>query len=674
MNGSPPCLACVVGWFGIGLLACANTKPAGSVLVTVDTDVDVPRLMDRMRVDVFALPGMVWLDSRDVSVRAEPAPGADRGVRNAGAFALPFSFALQADGASSEALLRIRGYRDGKVRDYRGERFEAPVVPAIPLDSVPPACERATTLKLGDSVILDVPAAQPDARGLTCGQASAAGGFAAAKIRVENDGMFTFQIDQMVPNGGFSGYATPMLFIVRNCEEAEPIRACAAAAPASKDFPPELLAITVALDAGDYAVLLANRVPATLEARLSYDVVPSSKPEAGTRTPDVPETASALGPRLVANGIDRTPSTEPEPSVTIDRLARIPLDPNADRVAAIRLTGDCYGVMADLFGMRTCMNATMQLEASVSEGLLPATAGREGSASGRWRPIELPGCDGTMDSHEERVCVPGGVFTLGDGRVLASEADAATPEHVVVVDPFYIDRYEFTVARYRALRASGIPIAGLPVTNSLAIEFDPKDDEHNYCTFAPKDTSSERDDLPLTCVDWTTARSICRALGGTLPTSAQWEFAAAAAGKSEGETLYPWGDQTPGCEDVVYGRWGNKKHGHDDCYSPSSFGPVPVHGLSVAGRDRTPLGIVGLGGNVSEWTLDSHRDYSHACWGWPNRRNPACIDSLAPLRTVKGGAWRQGAAFSRAPIRIGAPPTASDDAVGFRCVYAHASN
>jgi formylglycine-generating enzyme required for sulfatase activity len=72
---------------------------------------------------------------------------------------------------------------------------------------------------------------------------------------------------------------------------------------------------------------------------------------------------------------------------------------------------------------------------------------------------------------------------------------------------------------------------------------------------------------------------------------------------------------------------------------------------------------------VAEWTRDSHRAYSDACWQSQPHLAPECIEAEAPLRTIAGGSWRSPAAGTRAALRIGGAVAGVDPWVGLRCVY-----
>lgn len=651
-------VACALG-------ACEEPLPAGQLFVNVDTDVMVPDFMDRIRVDAYTVNGRTWLESREYLVGASAPETTDAGDQPTGAKSLPASFAITVKDGSARALLRVRGFRAGKVRDYRGERFsEAP--PPVDASALPPVCARAPVLAVNES--LDV-AVRADATmpPLTCGDASTAVGSTVVALAIDRAGKFRVRLDQQSPGGSWSIYGRPLLAIVDDCESQRRVLDCT-----PREQAEDVSGLSTELEPGTHYLLIGNREPAAMELRVTLvpldsdgGVLPS--PDAGLQH----ASGADAGLRLFAGKFDVTPRTEPDPAVAIDRLALVETSTTQDRTVTLMLEGDCFGMMADLYGQRTCIGGLMT--ALGHERAVSGVVQRVGSASGNWTGERTVDCrDASADP--ERACVPGGAFTLGSTAVVAGGPDSSVPERVVVMGPFFMDRHEFSVRKYRNLvKSDRAPRAGATPSGD-ALDFKNKRDAGNYCTYNEMPGSHdpvfvEREDLPLTCISWDAATEICRGLGGRLPTSAEWEFAAASSGKKGGQTLYPWGSDPPTCSMAVFARWGDNSHGHDDCFASSGFGPAPVDDPMAMLRDTTPDGIVGLGGNVSEWTSDSHRAYSDPCWAAKPMRNPHCDDGRAALRTVKGASWRQPAAFTRAPTRLGAPPTAPDDGVGFRCAY-----
>ncbi|MGI5213818.1 formylglycine-generating enzyme family protein [Plantactinospora sp. CA-290183] len=88
-------------------------------------------------------------------------------------------------------------------------------------------------------------------------------------------------------------------------------------------------------------------------------------------------------------------------------------------------------------------------------------------------------------------------------------------------------------------------------------------------------------DWPMTRLTWTRASAVAAALGGRLPTDAEWEWMAGG-----GVRRYPWGDVDP-----------TARHANLRDLGPGRSTPV---GAYPAGA--TPDGLLDVAGNVWEWT------------------------------------------------------------------------
>jgi formylglycine-generating enzyme required for sulfatase activity len=333
--------------------------------------------------------------------------------------------------------------------------------------------------------------------------------------------------------------------------------------------------------------------------------------------------------------------------------------------------------MADLAGQRSCVDTEGVLRAVVPQAVEPGRTRSTSSLAGSWNGYREVGCGASSPAehparHDARVCVDGGAFLLGDSTVIARGADAGRPERMAVMPSLFVDRYEYTVGRYRAARARGFdpPDAG-PSNNPE--QFDAAD-FYKACTWNEKLDGSlfypEREDMPLSCVSWLSARALCQLDGGDLPTVAEREYIASAAGR-ELETTYPWGEASPDCEQAVFGRSpSDNDQGSGECLTGKrAGGPVAVDAEPWASVDVTPQGVVGLGGNMAEWTRDSHRAYSDDCWLSQALHSPSCAEKEAPLHTIAGGSWRSAAGGTRAALRFGGAAAGVDPWTGFRCVY-----
>jgi formylglycine-generating enzyme required for sulfatase activity len=624
---------------GAASSGCASSEP--TISVSVDTDLTVPELIDRVRVDVFdGVEPLRWLDSGDFAL--------DR---------LPASFAIQPLGKADSVRLRVRGYRQDRVRDYVGERFVPDSLPPKP--HVPIPCVDAPELGLDRALLVSGAGSLMAGPVLECDGKKAASELAPARLEIERAGRYRVRIDDFSPPGdsAFRYARSPMLVVTASCDAtALPLGCSVATIEQATTRPVEL---DLELDAGSYVVWVANAARANFEARVLAKE--AETPE--VRAPEGPGQEARL-PRLLIQGADRTPRTEPTPSLAIDRLAWIPLDASDDRSLRLDLLGDCLGVMSDIEGQQTCTGALTHAQPVRMEATLPAHTAPSPTKRGTWPGISFAACDSGGDP--ELVCVPGGVFTLGDPTIVASGAEATEPERVVTIDSFRMDRHEFTVRRFRALVTQGLFDEDRIPGNITGFA------GGNSCAYVPRTAdfvAAGREDYPLNCVTAEVAADLCAVVGGRLPSSAEWEYAAARAGKREGETTYPWGDDAPDCSHAILARATSEARGQIDCVA---LGVGPASTLDPAAeRDVTPLGIRGLAGNLSEWSSDSHRPYTHPCWA--SAQNPRCDDEPAALRTIKGGSWLTDRGFARAARRLGVPPALEDQSVGFRCVYAAAN-
>ena len=198
------------------------------------------------------------------------------------------------------------------------------------------------------------------------------------------------------------------------------------------------------------------------------------------------------------------------------------------------------------------------------------------------------------------VSIAGGVSHFG-------APDWEGPEQAlseINVPAFAIDRAEVTVARFRVCSAAGV---------------------------CPKIADDSEPGCPVRNVSPSEASVFCGFVGGRLPSSDEWLFAAAgSAGRR-----YPWGNTGLVCRRASFGLVSGP------C-AHSGTGPE----LAGARPDgATPEGVLDLAGNVAEWTLE--RDGSFA---------------------ARGGSYRSELA---ADLKVWAAEPRQTRAanVGFRCAY-----
>jgi formylglycine-generating enzyme required for sulfatase activity len=371
-----------------------------------------------------------------------------------------------------------------------------------------------------------------------------------------------------------------------------------------------------------------------------------------------------------ANRNDITPPTEPLPLLTVDRLVLLHLEQGVVGKAAIVLRGACTGTMADarsFSSLAACVdteNVLVPLAATSLDPDLSVAPSVVGSfEQGFATPCTVPPHTGTtvggIPLHDDEACITGGGFVLGGPDSTDGEDLDGLPERTVFVSSFLMDRYEVTVGRYRNALAHGFKPLEQLQTGDL------------YCDWTS--TAGTAEEEPLNCITPENARWFCQYYEhGDLPTEAQWEYAATAAGR-DFKTHYPWGDgngQPPACKDVVYGR------NLDFPCATLPPGPANVNAVEHDGGDVTPAAggaVVDLAGNVAELTSDSFAAYGSNCWLAAGLVDPSCQATTAI--TVTG----RGATFSDTPFallstsRRTVPFNAYAQEAGFRCVRPGAS-
>jgi eukaryotic-like serine/threonine-protein kinase len=198
----------------------------------------------------------------------------------------------------------------------------------------------------------------------------------------------------------------------------------------------------------------------------------------------------------------------------------------------------------------------------------------------------------------DMVALPAGSFQL----------EGAT----VHVDPFEIDRTEVTVDQWERCVSAAACSAEVATVNVKGAQA--------WSTLCNWPRRIDRGDHPINCVSGDQAQVMCRWAKKRLPSEAEWYYAAYVAG---GERTYPWGlgAAEPGTVNLCGTECAsmlrssrlvmNKKPLKGTYVDPfSETGPV-----SALARDSTPAGVIGMGGNVAEWTATSSDGKRLRCRG-----------------------------------------------------------
>lgn len=248
------------------------------------------------------------------------------------------------------------------------------------------------------------------------------------------------------------------------------------------------------------------------------------------------------------------------------------------------------------------------------------TPGPVGVASPRPPPAPTPKVAGPV-AEAGWVRLPGGAFMMGCASRpgVTCRADEQ-PAHTVTLEPFSMMAAEVSVELFTRHAAS----AGVALP--------------------PQPRWSTNVDLPVVGVTWPDAGRLCEALGGRLPTEAEWEYGARGGRDAE----YPWGDQ-----------WDTRRSNY---FFPIGDGhQYPVAAPVLPSND---FGLANTVGNVWEWVAD-----------WYDAAYYAQSPPTAPTgpasgreRAMRGGSFRTRREFMRVARRGHGGLDPSREQVGFRCV------
>jgi formylglycine-generating enzyme required for sulfatase activity len=147
-------------------------------------------------------------------------------------------------------------------------------------------------------------------------------------------------------------------------------------------------------------------------------------------------------------------------------------------------------------------------------------------------------------------------------------------------------------------------------------------------------------DFPVVAVSWGDASAYCKSIDARLPSAVEWEK---AAGGTDGRT-YPGGGSV---DRSAINLLGPDRHDEKN-RAPKQIATWAVTDPRYA-RDDSPYGVLGLAGNVSEWTASASPDEPD-------------------LRLVAGGSWDSWDVTDAAvDHRIPKSPTDRSSSVGIRC-------
>jgi formylglycine-generating enzyme required for sulfatase activity len=300
--------------------------------------------------------------------------------------------------------------------------------------------------------------------------------------------------------------------------------------------------------------------------------------------------------------------------------------------------------------------------------------------------------------YKNMVWIPGGVFVMGSDHHYPEEA----PAHRVSVDAFWMDQYAVTNKQFQRFikETSYVTFAerqplledypgALPellVPGSLVFQQPNHRVNLQTCSWwayvpsanwrhprGPGSSIKGRENFPVVHIAYEDALAYATWAGKSLPTEAQWEYA--ARGSLDG-AVYSWGDEFAPRGNRMANTW----EGEFPWQNLKSHPPEPE---PVGSYPPNGYGLYDMVGNVWEWTNDWYRDHhpenkTKACCIPRNPRGGAQEESFdlntpfrIPRKVLKGGSFLCAANYCRRYRPAARHPETVDTStchIGFRCV------
>ncbi len=245
----------------------------------------------------------------------------------------------------------------------------------------------------------------------------------------------------------------------------------------------------------------------------------------------------------------------------------------------------------------------------------------------------------------EMVVVPAGEFTMGSTFEESGHPDEK-PKHAVKIGaPIAVSKYEVTFEQWDACVAEG------------------------QCPQA-NDEGQGRGNRPAYNVNWSEANAYAQWLAKKtgkryrLLSEAEWEYAA----RGGTQTPWFWGpaeDSTGSSKACLYANTHDEtgKQAHPMyVWSNHKCSDGAAETTNVGKYQPNPFGLYDILGNVREWVADCH----HAGYQGAPADGKVWDEPSCEKRIVRGGAWIDGAATTRAAYRHPEEPGFRNYQVGFR--------
>ena len=246
------------------------------------------------------------------------------------------------------------------------------------------------------------------------------------------------------------------------------------------------------------------------------------------------------------------------------------------------------------------------------------------------------------------VTIPGGTFDMGDSFGEGNSNEL--PVHPVTLSSFKMSKHDITNAQYAEFLNSVYPEQIKVVGGVIYAVSDTSNSEPYFGTRAASFYSHidfsggvftvlfkggrDMSDDPVVDISWYGANAFCDYYGYSLPTEAQWEYAA-RGGLS--------GNRFP---------WGNTITQSQANYSSGGYNPIWDDGIfpltsPVGSYSANGYGLHDMAGNVWEWCSDW---YNSSYYNISPNTNPTG-PTAGIYRVIRGGSWNYTASFCRVAYR-----------------------
>lgn len=297
--------------------------------------------------------------------------------------------------------------------------------------------------------------------------------------------------------------------------------------------------------------------------------------------------------------------------------------------------------------------------------------------------------------------IPAGEFIMGSADTEANEAEqrwgltagmlkSETPQHIVFVDAFYLDKYEVTNAQYQKfVYETKHPPPSVPTTEQVLLAFRNElgDEAKAISTTQLENTYRElkrqlepwawqngtypagKANHPVVLVRWYDVVAYAKWANKRLPTEAEWEKAA----RGTDGRVYPWGndwdaERCNSAERVAQKALPNLQasllwFAEWKEIPPVETAPNTTVPVGSYKRGKSPFGVYDMAGNAFEWCMDW---YDEDYYTKSPKKNPTG-PITGHVRVLRGGSWNYPGFKLRTTYRNKHAPEIGGSPNGFRC-------